>query len=190
MKMTSKAVTAAVLMLTALGPAWSQTAVAPPSGQKTLAATMNVYAFPSAGQTATQQSKDESACYEWAVSNVGTDPFALQTQSAEQAQQAAAAQQQAAQAGKGTAVKGAVGGAAAGALVGEIGSGDAGRGAAYGAAAGLLGGALRGKSKEKQATEQAQAQAQQTQQATQAQLDNFKKAFSACLESKKYLVKY
>ena len=190
MKMRSKPVSIAVLMLTAIGPAWSQAVVAPPSGQKTLAATMNVYAFPSAGQNPTQQSKDESDCYQWAVSNVGTDPFALQTQSTQQAQQAAAAQQQASQAGKGTAVKGAVGGAAAGALIGEIGSGDAGRGAAYGAAIGVVGGAMRGRSKEKQATEQAQAQAQQAQQATQAQLDNFKKAFSACLESKKYLVKY
>ena len=57
MKNTSKPVTATVMMLTAIGPAWSQAVVAPPSGQKTLAATMNVYAFPSAGQTADASSR-------------------------------------------------------------------------------------------------------------------------------------
>ena len=49
-------------------------AQAPPSG-KTLAATMNVYVFPSNGQDAAQQSKDEAECYNWAVTNTGTDPF-------------------------------------------------------------------------------------------------------------------
>ena len=37
---------------------------------------------------------------------------------------------------------------------------------------------------------QAQAQTQQIQAATQQQLDAFKKAFSVCLESKKYMVKF
>ena len=46
-------------------------AQAPPSG-KTLAATMNVYVFPSNGQDAAQQSKDEAECYNWAVTNTGT----------------------------------------------------------------------------------------------------------------------
>ena len=49
-----------------------------PSGQKTLAATMNVYVFPTEGQDSQQQSTDEAACYNWAVQNTGTDPFALQ----------------------------------------------------------------------------------------------------------------
>jgi hypothetical protein len=38
--------------------------------------------------------------------------------------------------------------------------------------------------------QQAAAQSQQTQQATQAQMDGFKKAFSACLEGKNYIAKY
>ena len=32
-------------------------------GQKTLAATMNVYVFPTEGQASDQQSKDEAECY-------------------------------------------------------------------------------------------------------------------------------
>ncbi|MGB5630621.1 MAG: hypothetical protein WBM57_14740, partial [Woeseiaceae bacterium] len=42
---------------------------------KSLSATMDVYVFPKEGQDASQQSKDEATCYEWAVGNVGADPF-------------------------------------------------------------------------------------------------------------------
>ena len=161
-----------------------------PAGQKTLAATMNIYAFPTKGQNASQQSEDEAACYTYAVQNTGTDPFALQKQSQQQAQQTQQAKQQAAQAGKGAGAAGAVGGAAAGALIGEIASDDAGKGAAYGAAAGLIAGRRRKEKAEEQATQQAEQQGQQAQQATAAQLDNFKKAFSVCMEAKNYMVKY
>ena len=176
--------------------ALAQTPPAQPTGQKTLAATMNVYAFPTKGQTPEQQSQDEAACYQYAVTNTGVDPFQLQKQAQQQqqqAQQAQQAQQQAAQAGQGAGAKGAVGGAAAGALIGEIASDDAGKGAAYGAAAGVLIGRRKGKEAQQQATQQAnqqQQQVQQAQQATQQQMDNFKKAFSVCLEAKNYMVKY
>jgi outer membrane protein with glycine zipper len=178
------AVAAAALLFV---PALAQTQ--PPSG-KTLAATMNVYAFPNKGQSPETQSTDEAACYDYATKNVGTDPFALQKQSDAQAAQTEAAKQQAAQAGKGAGVKGAVGGAAAGALVGEIASDDAGEGAAIGAAAGAVHGRRKAKRAQGQATAQAEAQGQQAQHATAAQLDNFKKAFSVCLEAKGYMVKY
>ena len=164
--------------------------VSQPTGQKSLAATMNVYVFPNAGQTPEQQSKDEGECYNWAVQNTGTDPFQLQKQSQQQAQQTEQQKQQAQSAGQGAGASGAVKGAAAGALIGEIASDDAGKGAAYGAAAGLIAGRRRGKQAEAQATQQAEAQGQQAQAATQEQLTNFKKAFSVCLESKKYMVKY
>ena len=101
----------------------------PPSG-KTLAATMNVYAFPQAGQGADKQSKDESECYAWATMNTGSDPFALSKQQAQQQQQT------------------------------------------------------------QQQVQQAQQSGAQKQQATAQQIDNFKKAFSVCLEGKQYLVKY
>jgi hypothetical protein len=159
------------------------------SGQKTLAATMNVYVFPSAGQAPSQQSQDEAECYNWAVQNTGTDPFQLQKQAQAQQQQAAAAQQQASKTAQGSGLKGAAGGAAAGALIGGI-AGDAGKGAAIGAASGAVVGRSRGRRAEQQAQQQVAQQSAQAQQATAQQLDNFKKAFSVCLEAKKYMVKY
>ena len=59
---------------------WAQQSTTQPSGQptgqKTLAATLNVYAFPTKGQTPERQSQDEAACYQYAVTSTGTDPFA------------------------------------------------------------------------------------------------------------------
>jgi hypothetical protein len=160
------------------------------SGQKTLASTLDVYVFPSAGQDASQQNKDEGECYQWAVNNTGSDPFSVQKQQAADTQQAQAAQQQASQAGQGAGARGAVRGAAVGALVGEIADDDAGKGAAYGAAAGVMAGRRRGREAQQQAETQAQAQSQQTAQSSQQQIENFKKAFSVCLESKEYMVKF
>ena len=165
------------------------TQVSSPTG-KTLAATMNVYVFPSKGQAADQQSQDEAECYNWAVQNTGTDPFDLSKQAQQQQQQAQQAQQQAEQVGKGSGAAGAVGGAAAGALIGEIASDDPGRGAAYGAAAGLIAGRRRGRKAQEQAQTQVEQQSQAAQQATAEQMDNFRKAFAVCLEAKEYMVKF
>jgi hypothetical protein len=159
-------------------------------GQKSLAATMNVYVFPQQGQDAQQQSMHEAECYSWAVENVGADPFDLDKQSAEQQAQTDQALADAKNAGKGSAAKGAVRGAAAGALIGGIASDDAGKGASYGAAAGLIRGRRKQKGAQKSATQSAEAQGQQAQAATAEQLENFKKAFSVCLEAKSYMVKY
>ena len=130
----------AIIALTVAGLVASPASVAqtqPPSG-KTLAATMNVYVFPQQGQDATQQGKDEAECYQWAVQNVGTDPFELGKQAEQQRQQTEQAKQDAEQVGRGAGAQGAVRGAAAGALIGEIANDDAGKGAAYGAAAGMI----------------------------------------------------
>jgi hypothetical protein len=177
---------------------------AAPAGQKSLAATLNVYVFPTAGQTPQQQATDEATCYGWAVQNTGSDPFESQKQAQQAQQQALQAEQQAQQqqqqiadAGKGAGVKGAVGGAAVGALVGEIASDDPGEGAAYGAAAGAVVSRRRTRHAQNQASQQvqqqsqqAQQQSQQAQQAAAGQIENFKKAFSVCLEASKYMVKY
>ena len=168
-------------------PAFSQESGS--SGQKTLAATMDVYVFPAEGQTASEQSVAEADCYTWAVQNTGKDPFELSKQAEQQQQQAAQAQQEASQVGQGAGASGAVHGAAAGALVGAI-AGDAGKGAAYGAAAGVVAGRRRGRQANAQAQDQVEKQSAQAQQATQADLDNFKKAFSVCLEAKDYMVKF
>jgi len=157
---------------------------------QSLGSTMDVFIFPSEGQDSSQQSKDEAACYEWAVSNVGSDPFDLAKQSDADAQQAQAEQQAAQQAGTGAGARGAVRGAAAGALIGEIANDDASDGAAWGAAAGVVRGRRQGRQAQQQAEQQAAANAEQREDATEEQLGNFKKAFSVCLEAKEYMVKY
>ena len=157
---------------------------------QSLGSTMDVFIFPAEGQDSSQQSKDEAACYEWAVGNTGTDPFELSKQKEVDSQQAQADQQAAAQAGQGAGAGGAVRGAAAGALIGEIANDDASEGAAWGAAAGMVRGRRQGRAAQQQAHEQAAAQAEQQAGATEQQLANFKNAFSVCLEAKEYMVKY
>ena len=157
---------------------------------QTLGSTMDVYVFPAKGQDSAQQSQDEAACYEWAVSNTGSDPFALKKQEDSNEEQAQAEQQAAKQTGQGSGARGAVRGAAAGAVIGEIADDDASKGAAWGAAAGAVRGRRQGAEAQQQAQEQAETQAEQREAATEEQLENFKKAFSACLEAKEYMVKY
>ena len=157
---------------------------------KSLSSTMDVFVFPTEGQDSSQQSKDEAACYEWAVGNAGADPFDLSKQKEADQQQAEAEQQAAEQTGQGAGARGAVRGAAAGALIGEIANDDASEGAAWGAAAGAIRGRRTGREAQAQAQQQTAAQAEQREQATAEQLANFKKAFSVCLEAKDYMVKY
>ena len=157
--------------------------------QKSLSATLGVYAFPQKGQSASEQSIAEADCYTWAVTNVGADPFQLQKQSQQQAAQTQAATQQAAQSGQGTVGREAVKGAAVGTLIGGI-SGNEGKGAAYGAAAGIIRGNRKKGQQQQAAAQSTQAQGQQMQADTAAQMENFKKAFSVCLEGKGFMVKY
>ncbi len=168
----------------------AQTAlISAPTGTKTLAATLKVYAFPGAGQAAAQQSQDETECYNWAVAETGSDPFHIASQAAEQQQQAAQQQQQAQASTSGSAVKGAVAGAAGGAIIGAV-AGNAGKGAAIGAGVGAVGNRARAQSQANQASQQAAAQSQAAANMSAAKMTEFKKAFSACLEAKKYTVKF
>src|SRR5215510_4463497 len=156
---------AAVVAVTSWVTAQGQPAGAA-SAPKTLSSTVGVYVFPTAGQAADQQNKDEGECYTWAVQQSGSDPFQVQKQAEQQKAQADAAKQQAQQTGKGAGAGGAVKGAAAGALIGEIASDDAGKGAAYGAAAGVIAGRHRARVAQKQGAAQAEQQGQQAQAAT------------------------
>ena len=157
---------------------------------KSLSATLDVYAFPAEGQDPAQQSKDEAACYEWAVTNTGSDPFEVAKQEQADEAQSEAEKAAASETGKGAGARGAVRGAAAGALVGEIASDDASEGAAWGAAAGAIHGRRSGRQANAEAQQSAAEHADDRAAVTAEQLDNFKKAFSACLEAKEYLVKY
>ncbi len=158
--------------------------------QKTLSSTMNIYVFPNKGQPAEQQSQDEAECYNWAVNQTGSDPFDLAKQAQQSQAQAEQAKQDVKGSSQGSGARGAVGGAAGGAVIGKIVSDDAGKGAAYGAAAGAISGRRRGKKQEAAAQQSIDQQGQQTQQQLAAAMDNFQKAFSVCLESKEYMVKY
>jgi hypothetical protein len=160
-----------------------------PSG-KTLAATINVYVFPGAGQAPDQQSKDEVECYNFGVTNTGSDPFQLQKQANAQQQQTEQQVQQAKSAGQGAGAKGALGGAAAGALIGEVANGNASQGAAWGAVIGHRSAKRSAEQKTSQAAASAQQSGAAKQEATAEQIENFKKAMSVCLEAKKYMVKY
>ena len=127
---------------------------------KTLAATMDVYVFPAAGQKSEQQSTEEVTCYNWAVENTGNDPFQLAKEDAANREQAAKSKQAAAQTGRGAGTRGALRGAAVGALIGEIADDDAGKGAAYGAAAGVLSGRRRGADARRSAVNRAEQNAE------------------------------
>ena len=157
--------------------------------QKSIGSTLEVYVFPADGQAPDQQSKDEAECYSWATSNTGSDPFDLQKQSEQQAQQTEQQVAQAQSATQGAGAKGAVKGAAAGALIGEVTGGDVGDSAGLGAAAGAISSRRRSRAASQQAQQQAKEQGAAQQQATADQINNFKKAFSVCLEAKNYMVK-
>jgi hypothetical protein len=165
-------------------------AVAEEQSAQTLASTMDVFVFPTEAQDSGQQSMDEASCYDWATTNTGSDPFDLSKQ-AESDEELAAAEMQAAEStGQGAGARGAVRGAAAGAIVGEIVDDDASDGAKIGAAAGVIRGRRQGRAAHEQATEQAEQQADNREEATAEDLEDFKKAFSVCLEAKDYMVKY
>jgi hypothetical protein len=136
---------------------------------------LNMYVFPANEQTKEQQELDEFQCYKWAVEQSGVDPMNPPEVKAEQVDTSP----------DGTAVKGAAGGAAAGAAIGAI-AGDAGKGAAIGATAG----AIRGRRSKVYSDAKQQEQANQQAAATEAEMmNNFKKAYSVCLEGKGYTVK-
>ncbi len=168
----------AVALGQASTPAPAPAAPAAPTGaptQDAAASLLKVYVFPANNQTPDQQTKDSSDCYAWAKQQTGVDPT----------NPTVPPKADTSKAGKGGAAKGAAKGAAGGAAVGAI-AGDTGEGAAIGATVG----AAKGVKSKKEAQAKADAQATQQQQAAvNDQISAFKKAYSACMEGKKYTVK-
>ena len=131
--------------------------------------------YPSKGQTAEQQSKDQGECYAWAKQQTGVDPVALaQTSSSQPAPTGP----------QGERVAGAARGAVGGAVIGAI-AGDAGEGAAIGAVVGTMAGGAR----QRQRAQGQQQQQQQAQQQTQQALATYNRAVTACLEGRGYTIK-
>jgi hypothetical protein len=158
-----------------------------------LSATMNVHVFPREGQDEVQQSTDEAECYGWAVERTGTDPFELSRQAADQAAAADQAMRQAQSAGQGSTGRAAAGGAVAGGLIGGIFSSSKNsgwKGAAAGAATGAVIGNSRKRRGQAEASQQVAAQSAQDQAAIEAQMEDFKIAFTTCLEAKDYIAKF
>jgi hypothetical protein len=141
----------------------------------TMSKSLNLYVFPANEQSKEQQEMDEFQCYKWAVEQSGVDPMNPPEVTAEQVDTSP----------DGSAVGGAARGAVAGAAIGAI-AGDAGKGAAIGATAG----AMRGRRSKVASDAKQQEQATQQATATEAELmNNFKRAYSVCLEGKDYTVK-
>jgi hypothetical protein len=159
---------------------------------------VDLYVYPGKNQSHDQQLIDESECYTLAQQQSGVNPEmappAPPTSADIQAAQAQGAQS--AQQMQGNRLRGAARGAAGGALIGAI-AGDAGTGAAIGATVGTVRGGRQQRqanaaSKEEAASEAgAQVQQQYKQQKAEydQQIGNFKRAFSACLDSRGYSVK-
>jgi hypothetical protein len=143
-------------------------------GAGELSSLFGVYVYPAKGQSQAQQANDESVCYKSARSKTGVDPANLPP-----------AKPQSTTAHQGGAVRGAAGGAAGGAAIGAV-AGNAGQGAAIGAVAGALVG--RGGQNALNNAEQHYAQANAQAQHSQS-INNFRRAFAACVESKGYTVK-
>jgi len=141
---------------------------------QSISSSLGVVPYPSKGQSAQQQSKDEGECYAWAKQQTGIDPVAVAS---------APTQKSGPATGGGERVRGAARGAAGGAVIGAIaGDGDAGKGAAAGAVVGTMAGG-------RQARKNKAAQEQQAEQAKAGTLQQFNKAFGACMEGRGYVVK-
>jgi YMGG-like Gly-zipper len=126
-------------------------------------------AYPAHGQSPSQQSRDDGACYSWAKSNTGIDPAIVATTPLPPP------------APTGARVGGAARGAAAGAIIGDVNHHDPGHGAAVGATAGALVGGVRARS-------QAAAQVQNEQAGRQAQMNTYWRAYGACMQGRGYTV--
>ncbi len=140
--------------------------------QQSLSSSLGVVPYPAKGQSPAQQSKEEGECYAWAKTQTGIDPVAVASAPPPPSGPAA---------GGGERVRGAARGAVGGAAIGAI-AGDTGQGAAIGAVAGTMKGG-------RNARQNKQAQAQQAQDAKAGTIQQFNKAFGACLEGKGYVVK-
>jgi hypothetical protein len=129
--------------------------------------------YPAKGQSAQQQTKDDSACYAWAKQTTGIDPAVVAS--------TPPPQQTGPAVGGGERVKGATRGALGGAAIGAI-AGDAGQGAGIGAVVGTAVGGRRARQNRDAQNEQAVAQQQNL-------MDTYYRAYGACMEGRGYTIK-
>lgn len=165
----------AVFLLSLYSLSAQETTTTTTATTQSIAKGLGLFVFPAKGQDQKTQDTDEMECYRWAMDQTQYNPLNPPQIVGAKVDKSV----------DGSAIGGAAAGAAAGAAIGAI-AGDTGKGAAIGA---ILGG-LRGRrakvyndQKKQQANDQA-ATAKQKE-----LLDNFKKAYTACMEAKEYTVK-
>ncbi len=139
----------------------------------------NKVIYPSKGQDAEQQMKDQLDSYNWATEQTKWDPYEAYDVLVQKGYAAA----QTAEEAQGGLVGGAARGALAGLAIGAI-AGDAGKGAAIGATAGGLAGGARSRRK----MDSAQSQADQAIQEYQSALDVWVRNWTASMEGRGYSV--
>jgi hypothetical protein len=125
--------------------------------------------YPAEGQSLEQQSADEAECRSWATQQTGVVPYGVPPS--------------AAPAPTGGVLRGAAGGALLGTVGGAI-AGDVGTGAAVGAGVGATAGFVR---QNRQRREQA-AMEEQARLQYEAQLSEYNRAFSACMQPRGYAI--
>jgi hypothetical protein len=129
----------------------------------------DLYVYPTKNQSEEQIGRDKQECHDWAVKQTGVDPVKMASEPAPSAQ--------------GGAATGAAAGAGIGAARGAI-EGDPGPGAMQGAAMGRLIHVLRARRQ----MEQQHETYTQARQAREVQLQNYDRAYSACLTGRGYTV--
>src|SRR5215472_4627523 len=149
-------------------------------GNTALVGAQDVYVYPAKNQSNEQMARDKEECHGWAVKQTGVDPEKLATESVTPPPSGGSSS------GAGSGLGGAGFGAARGAM-----SGDAAAGAIRGVGIGRLAHAIRAR---RQMEEQHQASQQQDQaslqqhQQRQSLLQNYDRAFGACLTGRGYSV--
>jgi YMGG-like Gly-zipper len=135
--------------------------------------------YPSRGQSAEQQQRDQGECMAWAQQTSGVNPTAVAQGLANQPPQ----QQRGPL--EDERLQGALVGALGGLAIGAISGNNAGKGAAIGAVVGTVAGGVHQQQKDQAVQAQTYANQQQAQQA----LTTYNRAYAACLEGRDYTVK-
>jgi hypothetical protein len=130
----------------------------------------DLYVYPTKNQSEEQIGRDKQECHDWAVKQTGVDPVKMASEPAPSA--------------KGGAATGAAAGAGIGAARGAI-EGDPGAGAMQGVAMGRLIHVFRARRQ----MEQQHETYTQAHQVRETQLQNYDRAYSACLAGRGYTVR-
>jgi hypothetical protein len=136
-----------------------------------VAAAQKPIAYPSKGQSAQKQSKDDGECLSWAKSSTGIDPAAVA---------ATPPPDSGSTVGGGERARGAARGAVGGAAIGAI-AGDTGKGAGAGAVLGTMSGGRQARQNKAAREQEGQAQAQST-------LSTYYRAYGACMSGRGYTI--